>query len=220
MKLLSSSLAVLASSAVLTDAHGRLLTPPHRGWIGRLPDFKHVPIDYDDNGLSAGGVGVTSKGPHGTCGDLYSSATPRAHENGGKYGLFPTYGAKAIGGCYAPGATMKLEVQITANHKGYFTFGLCKLDKPSDVETEGCFQPLAQPNGQDKWPLPPGNDVFKMQYNLPRNVTCDGDAHCVLRWWYMGGNNWGAAAQEQFWNCADIYISHTCGKSPTISFRD
>ncbi|KAF0682655.1 hypothetical protein As57867_025159, partial [Aphanomyces stellatus] len=52
-----------------------------------------------------------------------------------------------------------------------------------------------------------------MQYKLPSGVTCDGDSHCVLRWWYAGGNNPGQPVngQEQFWNCADIYISNNCG---------
>ncbi|KAF0691261.1 Aste57867_17475 [Aphanomyces stellatus] len=55
-----------------------------------------------------------------------------------------------------------------------------------------------------------------MQYKLPSGVTCDGDSHCVLRWWYAGGNNPGQPVngQEQFWNCADIYISNNCGSSP------
>ncbi|OQR98859.1 hypothetical protein ACHHYP_07761 [Achlya hypogyna] len=194
-----------------TDAHGRMITPPHRGWMGRLPQFSFVPIDYDDNGLSAGGVAVTSTGPHGMCGDAFMNASPRAHENGGKYGLFGAYGSRAIVACYSPGATVDIQIQITANHMGYFTFGLCKLNAPKDLETESCFQELRQPNGDTKWPLPPGNDYFKMQYTLPKDLTCDGDAHCVLRWWYTGGNNWGQGqvGQEQFWNCADIYISNS-----------
>nr|AIG55958.1 secreted protein [Achlya hypogyna] len=216
MKLLATA-AVLAAAVVQTEAHGRMVFPPHRGYIGRLPAFKDIPIDYSDNGLNAGGIGGTSGGKHGVCGDAYSGV--REHETGGIYGLFPTLGAKAVGACFAPGATVDINVQITANHKGYFEFGLCKLNGKGDKETEECFQDLLQPNGEKQWQLPAGNDFFKMQYKLPAGVKCDGDSHCVLRWWYVGGNNPGVGinGQEQFWNCADIYISDSCGSSPTSS---
>ncbi|KAF0691606.1 hypothetical protein As57867_017141, partial [Aphanomyces stellatus] len=187
---LACTAATMTTLIQHADAHGRLIAPPHRGYIGKLPQFKDVvPINYSDNGLSAGGIGQTSGGKYGICGDPYNGV--RAHETGGVYGTFPTNGAKAIGACYAPGATVDLKVQITANHKGYFQFGLCKLNAKGDKETEECFQSLAQPNGEKQWQLPPGNDFFTMQYKLPSGVTCDGDSHCVLRWWYTGWNNPG-----------------------------
>ncbi|KAF0696077.1 hypothetical protein As57867_013109, partial [Aphanomyces stellatus] len=204
--------AALATAMSLVDAHGRLVYPPHRGYIGKLPDFKGlVPIDYSDNGLNAGGIDETKSGKHGVCGDPYKGA--RDHESGGIYGTFPTLGAKAIGACLVPGSTVDLTVQVTANHMGYFTFGLCKLNGKTDKETEECFELLAQPNGQVQWPVPKGNDFFNMSYTLPSTIECIGDSHCVLRWWYMGGNNPGVGVdgQEQFWNCADVYISKACG---------
>ncbi|KAF0688312.1 hypothetical protein As57867_019996, partial [Aphanomyces stellatus] len=150
-------------------------------------------------------------------GDPYSGV--REHETGGTYGVFPTQGAKAIGACYTPGSTVDITVQLTANHMGHFTFGLCKLNGKHDKETEECFQTLAQPDGQQQWPVPSGNDFFTMKYTLPKGVTCDGDAHCVLRWSYTGGNNPGVGdlGQEWFWNCADVYISNTCGAAPAPS---
>ncbi|KAF0690977.1 hypothetical protein As57867_017651, partial [Aphanomyces stellatus] len=150
-------------------------------------------------------------------GDPYSGV--REHETGGTYGVFPTQGAKAIGACYTPGSTVDITVQLTANHMGHFTFGLCKLNGKHDKETEECFQTLAQPDGQQQWPVPSGNDFFTMKYTLPKGVTCDGDAHCVLRWSYTGGNNPGVGdlGQEWFWNCADVYISNTCGATPSSS---
>ncbi|KAF0704578.1 hypothetical protein As57867_007293, partial [Aphanomyces stellatus] len=58
-----------------------------------------------------------------------------------------------------------------------------------------------------------------MKYTLPQGVTCDGDSHCVIRWVYEGGNNPGVGplGQEWFWNCADVYISNTCGAIPSPS---
>ncbi|KAF0689373.1 hypothetical protein As57867_019114, partial [Aphanomyces stellatus] len=206
----STSLLVLAATLAYVQAHGRMMVPPHRGILYTIPGFDFMPPDYDDDGLSAGGIAATADGKHGVCGDPYAGV--RDHETGGKYGLFPTLGAKAIGACYAPGQLVDIAVQLTANHKGYFTFGLCKLIGKGDKETEECFHALAQPNGEPKWAVPKGNQLFQMQYQLPAGVSCDGDSHCVLRWHYTGWNNpgvdeWG---QEHFWNCADIYISNTC----------
>ncbi|EQC28840.1 hypothetical protein SDRG_13353 [Saprolegnia diclina VS20] len=134
MKLLASTL-LLATAVANVDAHGRMVFPPHRGYIGKLPQFKDlVPTNYSDHGLNAGGIGGTAGGKHGVCGDPYTGA--RDHETGGMYGLFPTHGSKVVGACFAPGATIDLNIQITANHKGYFEFGLCKLNGKGDKETE------------------------------------------------------------------------------------
>ncbi|EQC27234.1 hypothetical protein SDRG_14951 [Saprolegnia diclina VS20] len=211
----TTSVALLALlGATQVEAHGRMLSPLQRGSMFRLSQFSFVPEDWDDDGLNAGGIG--SK--HGVCGDPYGGT--RHHETGGKYALFPKYGEKAIAACYKPGSTIDIDVQITANHRGSFTFGLCKLNGKNDKETEECFTELKRPNGETKWKLPGGNKNFKMQYTLPEGVTCSGDAHCVLRWWYTGGNNPGGAdQQEQFWNCADINISDTCdpSKNPNVT---
>jgi hypothetical protein len=213
-----SWVAVLAMLAQDVAGHGRLLVPPHRGYIGKLAQFSaYVSPNYDDHGLNAGGIGQTSGGKHGVCGDPYNGV--RQHETGGTYAKFPQFREKVISGCYAPGATIDLQVQITANHYGYFEFGLCKLNALNDKETEECFQTLVQPNGQKDWKLPAGAQTFSMQYSLPAGVTCSGDSHCVLRWHYVGWNNPGSDinGQEHFWNCADIYISNTCGSNPAPS---
>ncbi|RHY17179.1 hypothetical protein DYB25_008017, partial [Aphanomyces astaci] len=194
----------LAAIANYAQAHGRLIPPPHRGYIGQLDQFAGIiPFDYDDHNLNGGGIAATSGGKFGLCGDSYSGN--RLHETGGTYGTFPTNGAKAIGACYAPGSTVDLQVQLMANHKGYFEFGLCKLETKDDKETNECFQTLAQPSGETQWQLPPGNEVFTIPSVLPAGVTCEGDAHCVLRWHYVGWNNAdvGIDGQEQYWNCAD-----------------
>ncbi|KAF0687444.1 Aste57867_20808 [Aphanomyces stellatus] len=189
-----------------------MIHPPHRGYIGKLAPFQGiVPADYNDSDLDGGGVGLTHTGLHGVCGDPYYGI--RDHETGGKYGTFPTHRAKAIGACYAPGSTIDVGIQLTTNHDGYFEFSLCKLDGPYDVESEPCFQSLAQPNGTTRWQVPHGTtDLFRLQYVLPPHVTCDGEAHCVVRWWYVGANDPHGAIhdQNQVWNCADVYISNAC----------
>ncbi|KAF0720118.1 hypothetical protein As57867_000529, partial [Aphanomyces stellatus] len=118
-----------------------------------------------------------------------------------------------IAGCYAPGATIPIQVQLTANHKGYFTFAVCKLNGKKDMETEACFTNMTQPDGTQNWPVPEGNIVFTVPYVLPAGLTCEGDSHCVLRWWYIAGNSPGTSFLDEqlIWNCADIYISSNCG---------
>ncbi|KAF0689370.1 hypothetical protein As57867_019111, partial [Aphanomyces stellatus] len=79
-----ASAVALTAFVQLADAHGRLLFPPHRGYIGKLDAFKGlIPINYSDNGLSAGGIAQTSGGKHGVCGDPYNGV--REHETGGTY---------------------------------------------------------------------------------------------------------------------------------------
>ncbi|KAF0690732.1 Aste57867_17896 [Aphanomyces stellatus] len=208
---------LLAAAAILApvDAVGRMLEPPARGYMGRLPQFKDiVPIDWSDVLNYAGGIGVTHSGKWGLCGDKYTDTIPREHENGGLYGLFPKLGNKVIAGCYAPGSTMNIQIQLTANHEGYFMFSLCKLNNRGDFESEECFKYMTQPNGADKWMVPDhDNKVYTIPYNLPAGVTCEGDSHCVLRWWYVAGNNPSKDPLDNqlIWNCADIYISNSCG---------
>ncbi|KAH9506498.1 hypothetical protein DERF_011226 [Dermatophagoides farinae] len=58
-----------------------------------------------------------------------------------------------------------------------------------------------------------GNISLSVQ--LPSNVECE---HCVLRWHWRGGNNWGicpdgkgkigCGPQETFRNCADISVGN------------
>ncbi|RQM19611.1 hypothetical protein B5M09_011557, partial [Aphanomyces astaci] len=173
-----AAFAALAFAPIVVEGHGRLITPPHRGYIGKLPKYApFVPPNWSDNSLNGGGIEATKNGQFGICGDPFTQASPREHENGGIYGLFPQYGANVTGACFAPGAAIELKVELTANHKGYFSFGLCKLNAPDDVETEECFQPLAQPSGAAKYDVTPGN-FFDFTYVLPAGVTCEGESHC------------------------------------------
>ena len=58
-------------------------------------------------------------GKCGICGDPYD-ASPRNHEAPG--GVFAT---GTITETYRPGENIDVEVDVTANHMGYFTFKLC-----------------------------------------------------------------------------------------------
>lgn len=81
---------ILLSSALYfagTWGHGRLMDPPARNSMWRF-GFG-TPINYSDNEVFCGGVGIQfkqNKGKCGVCGDDWSLKRPRDNENGGQYG--------------------------------------------------------------------------------------------------------------------------------------
>ncbi|KAF0708532.1 hypothetical protein As57867_006301, partial [Aphanomyces stellatus] len=67
---LHNVLLLVTAATILApvDAVGRMLEPPARGYMGRLPQFKDiVPIDWSDVLNYAGGIGVTHSGKWGLC---------------------------------------------------------------------------------------------------------------------------------------------------------
>ncbi|XP_014238314.1 uncharacterized protein LOC106660018 [Trichogramma pretiosum] len=185
-----------------TNAHGRLMDPVNRGsaWRKRFP----VPANYDDMGNNCGGFGKQygyNRGQCGVCGDDFSLPRPRPNENGGKYGR------GVIVRRYQAGGPIQLQVEITANHKGYFEFSLCPLNSPQDLETEECFNahPIYLKNGKRQFPVSENlYGIVNISGFLPPNVRCK---RCVLRWHYHCGNNIPLTGnQETFRTCSDITI--------------
>ena len=72
-------------------------------------------------------------GKCGICGDPWL-AKPRAHEAPG--GKFAT---GTIVASYTAGQTIDVQIQITANHAGTFTFKLCANNNVKQDPTEACF---------------------------------------------------------------------------------
>lgn len=108
---------------------------------------------------------------------------PRAHEYGG------TYGEGVIVRKYGLGSLINIRVELTANHFGYFEFGVCPDYKST---TQKCLDKnilkLVKPqentdhNGVRYYPKE-GNKVYEIKYRLPKK-TCP---HCVLQWRYIAG---------------------------------
>lgn len=208
-----SFLAVLAILAAFdqVEGHGRLINPPSRATAWRY-DFQ-TPQDYNDNAGFCGGyqVQLSNGGKCGVCGDNYADPEPRDHEAGGKYGT------GTIVAHYKRGQDIVAEVEITANHMGYFVFKLCaNNDLLKDPEQE-CFDEtvLQTVDGQDRWVLPDHHArTYEVPLKLPKGLTC---RQCILQWTYTAGNNFGTdkngtsclgcGAQENFRACADITIS-------------
>ena len=208
---------IAASIVALVSGHGRLIDPPSRNSAWRY-GFE-TPRQDTDNELNCGGFNVqwsTNKGKCGVCGDAHHLKPGKAlYTHPGKYAT------GTITKTYREGQEIKVVVDVTSNHQGYFTFSVGDIGSPP-ITQEKLSYVLRQPNGDTKWKINShGNDVFTIRLRLPRGLTCD---HCVLQWWWRVGNNWGCdgkrdcgmgkGPQETFVNCADIRITKSDGSVP------
>ncbi|KMZ02470.1 uncharacterized protein LOC6727358 [Drosophila simulans] len=190
------------------EGHGMMLSPTGRSSRWRYDNS--APKNYDDNALYCGGLWKQTENDNkcGLCGDDWSLEQPRPNELGGKYG------SGVIVKSFAGVAEAEINVKITANHLGYFRFHICDLDE-NGSESEDCFDqyPLNFTDGSQKYYINTTTGDIPVTVKLPSDLNC---IHCVLRWTYTAGNNWGVCedgtgamgcgAQETFINCADISV--------------
>lgn len=190
------------------DSHARLMDPESRSSRWRFNSS--APIDYNDNGGNCGGYGnqwIKNKGRCGVCGDDFSSPVPRSHELGGKYG------EGVVVKKYFKAEKIDVSVFVTANHRGYFKFDMCNLDL-LEKEDEECFSPLdVDDMGKKKRIESSAFGWYNTTVIIPSDLRCK---HCVLRWIYVAGNNWGkcknddsrigCGPQEEFRACSDIAL--------------
>lgn len=203
--------ACLSFQASLVLGHGRLIEPASRNAAWRY-GFG-VPPNFDDNGLNCGGTfwqWSKVSGKCGVCGDGYN--LPQLHVYPGKYakGVITKH--------YTTGQIIRVKIDITANHMGYFEFRLGKLQTPPVTQSK-LTHLLKLPNGDTRWFLN-GNEenlLVTIELKLPDDLSCD---HCVLQWFWRSGNSWGCGnngcgigygPQESYANCADIKIEPNSG---------
>lgn len=170
----------------IVSGHGYMEYPIQRSSLWRYN--RSVLPNYDDNGLNCGWLPIFNKSYCGMCGDDILSPPPRANEIGGKYYtgyIVQTY-HKVI----------NIEIKLTANHKGYFEFYLCNLDK-NFIETPECFEKL----DNNKYNV--RSDINLYRYSIETDIKC---SHCILQWVWTTGHNGNVRFNEMFINCADIAI--------------
>ncbi|XP_070851903.1 uncharacterized protein [Drosophila suzukii] len=209
-------LVATSYSFMSCNGHGRLIEPPSRASAWRF-GFQ-TPPDYNDHELYCGGFTRQWKvngGKCGECGDAWDLPEPRPHEYGGQWGQ------GLIVRSYLPGSKIKIRVEITASHMGYFEFRIC----PNQIAKQFCLDQnvLLILEGRPSQPIPSdldirfyprnGSRIYEIQARLP-DFTCD---QCVLQWRYVAGNNWGICSdgngaigcgpQEEFRSCSDIAIT-------------
>nr|CAD7445973.1 unnamed protein product [Timema bartmani] len=190
-----------------------------------------TPHDYNDHELYCGGFTRQWKinnGKCGICGDPWDMKPPRPHEAGGKYakGVIVRH--------YKEGSLIKIRVELTANHRGYFEFRLCPNNRPKKIGTQECLDKYVLSRASQKDELKEtryypelGNKIFEIKYLLPIGLTC---TQCILQWRYIAGNNWGTCVngtgavgcgpQEEFRACADVAIVNANGLTNDTSFED
>ncbi|ELU11163.1 hypothetical protein CAPTEDRAFT_224259 [Capitella teleta] len=210
---------VIVSLFCGVEGHGRLLRPPSRSSMWRLPEHRGAPINYNDNELNCGGFynqWSRQGGRCGVCGDPWQG--PRRNEPGGEYYT------GVITADYTSGETIDVQVEITANHLGYFEFRLCTdAENFNGMSPEECLDEhlLQFENGETQYDLGTTRGKVNLRLELPEYITC---THCFLQWKWNGGNNWGAepnkpgcvgcGPQEQFYGCSDISIHSLTGEEP------
>ena len=152
----------------------------------------------------------------GICGDAYDLSQPRPNEMGGDYGQ------GVISANLTQGQVLRVEVELTAYHQGFFQLRLCPHNRRDRPAAQTCLDQhllTMLAGGQRYYPAPPGpGGRYNIEYQLPPDLTCD---LCVVQWRYVAGNSWGrcdngtegigCGAQEEFRACADVHISTSNG---------
>ncbi|GFT12167.1 chitin-binding type-4 domain-containing protein [Nephila pilipes] len=124
---------------------------------------------------------IINRGECGVCGDPYHLKQPRANEAGGKYGL------GIIARNYTMGQIIKVTIDLTANHLGYFKFRICPNNDTKKIVDQDCLNKyplqLADRSGTkfhvESWHL----GWIDIYLQLPTKLTC---SQCVLQWEYRG----------------------------------
>ncbi|KAG4078171.1 hypothetical protein HA402_002223 [Bradysia odoriphaga] len=199
-------LVIVGLSSV--EPHGYVRQPLARTSIFRNPSFgAQMPFWWNDTGVMCGDVVQDAQFSRcGRCGDAFGET----HANQGG-----TYDKGIITGTYTAGQIIDVEVDITANHRGFMQFELC----PQVTETNTCFTHRLNFVSGDR-PIRSGNmmctgndhqnGVIRARVQLPAGVRC---TRCTLRWTYRTSYppnpdacfNGGPA--QTFRNCVDIRIN-------------
>lgn len=213
------AIVVAFATVQVVEPHGRLIEPPSRSTMWRY-GF-NTPPNYNDHELYCGGFSRqwrTNGGKCGICGDPWDSKQPRANEAGGMFGK------GIVVRKYERNQVIKVRVELTANHMGYFEFRICPNNNPRKPASQMCLDKhiLQKTNGDGglRYYPGPGNKVFEMHYQLPKDLTC---RQCVFQWRYIAGNNWGrcnngteavgCGPQEEFRACSDVTITESDGSA-------
>ena len=118
------------------------------------------------------------------CGDPYQQH-PRPNEAGGKYA------SGIISQCYPylpSGQIMRVKVELTVNHLGYFEFRLCEHNNTATPISQACLDKnllrMADDNSTRYYIRSGEHGMIHIDLQIPASVLCD---QCVLQWKYNTG---------------------------------
>ncbi|KAL3861168.1 hypothetical protein ACJMK2_007233 [Sinanodonta woodiana] len=199
--------------------HGYLQEPPMRGYMRAIfSQCTNYNRDYNMMGQNCGGMAAqynnVNNGRCAACGEEFSIPLgSRNNEYGGKYA------PGDVGRVYIEGSIIKVEVKITAAHKGWYEIRLCNKEETKPGDLDKCFSasenyytlPFIDNNYDTRFPVTESK-LYTNFVKLPDGITCD---RCVIQWWYrtMDSN-----IQEHFVNCADISIVEPTTTSNDIRY--
>lgn len=212
---------ILPSLVSLVSGHARLVDPPSRASMWRF-GFS-TPHDYDDTAGNCGGFNTqwaVNDGKCGLCGDAFNAEVKEHEAPGGKFAT------GTIVREYTMGQTIDVSVEVTANHRGSFTFRLCRAPSADQDPSQECLDQhllTTGSNGEQEWVLNSDNTgMYDLQVDLPQDYECQ---QCVLQWTWRAANNWGTCEdgsgaigcgrQEHFRACADINITKEGEEKPS-----
>ena len=132
------------------------------------------------------------------CGDAWNSAEPRDHELGGRYT------SAIIVRRYRPGHKLRVVVELTAAHGGYFEFRVCPVkhhpttnstpeprDPSPDCLDRNVLQIVSESSGHSgitsstRYIVGPRADrMHAVDVQLPPGLQCE---HCLFQWKYHTG---------------------------------
>ena len=121
----------------------------------------------------------TNDGKCGICGDPWQG--PRENEAGGKYAL------GIITRQYKTSSQIPVIVEVTAPHKGWFEFRICKNDNVMKAASQACLDEylLTVVNSGTRYHV---TFDYPMDYDLvvqlPKGLECK---QCVFQWKYNAG---------------------------------
>jgi len=211
---------ILPCLVSLVSGHGRLVEPPSRSSMWRF-GFA-TPHDYDDTAGFCGGFNTqwaVNDGKCGVCGDAWNAEVKEHEAPGGKFAT------GTIVREYTAGQSIDISVEVTANHRGSFTFRLCRAPSAEQDPSQECLDQhlLTTSTGEQEWVLPSeSNGMYDLQVELPQDYECK---QCLLQWTWRVANNWGTCEdgsgaigcgkQEHFRACADVSITREGDEKPS-----
>ena len=211
---------ILPCLVSLVSGHGRLVEPPSRSSMWRF-GFD-TPHDYDDTAGYCGGFNTqwaVNGGKCGVCGDAWDAEVKEHEAPGGKFAT------GTIVREYTAGQTIDISVEVTANHRGSFTFRLCRAPSAEQDPSQECLDQhlLTTSTGEQEWVLPSeSNGMYDLQVELPQDYEC---TQCLLQWTWRVANSWGTCEdgsgavgcgkQEHFRACADVSITREEDEKPS-----
>ena len=168
-------ICLFALQVIEISGHGRLMKPISRTSAWRkYPSL--FPANFGDHQMFCGGIHMQHEKNGGKCGICGEAANlQKRFERGGS--LYRDLIVRE----YLKGQTIEVEVEITANHWGYFQFKVCNIDGNKSDATQECLDKniLSDSSGKTKFFVDRNSKgIVKFEVDLPADLLCN---HCVFQ---------------------------------------